>query len=626
MLKRGSYIKNSLLFITLICIFCTSQIHSQSQTEIKKCLLENSKSHPRLFFSESEELLLLKKIQNNPHLTNIYDSIIESVEKIYREKPVERKVYGRRLLGVSRTCLNRITRLSLVYRLTKDQKCLDRAKEELLAAANFEDWNPSHFLDVGEMTAALAIGYDWLYHDLSEASRKKIRDAIIDKGLKAGEGDDLFWVSKTHNWNPVCHGGLILGALAVMEDEPGLAAQIIERALINLPLAIEEYAPDGGYQEGPGYWSYGTSFTILLIDALQSALGTDFGLSEIQGFLKTPYYYLHTTGPTGLYYNYSDCGSRGSLSPSMFWFADQLKDPSLLFWEMKKFDHISQNSRLLPFLFIWSPEFDTIPKSETTHWMARGTTPIALLRSDWTEDAIYVGIKGGSPFTNHAHMDVGSFVIDAGGQRWAWDLGSQNYHSLEKIGLDLWTMTQESERWDVFRLNNFSHNTLVVNDNRQLVNEFSKIIEFSSKDEMPFAIVDMTPVYKNDLAKAHRGMALLSNEIIIVQDELKANATKANIRWAMLTQAKIKTKGSKAILKQNKQKMNFYVLQPSDVELKIYQSDPPPADYDSRNKGTRMLGFEIGLAPDTEQSITILMSQNDLNQTFLPVYPLAEWK
>ena len=31
----------------------------------------------------------------------------------------------------------------------------------MLTAARFEDWNPSHFLDVAEMTFALAIGYDW---------------------------------------------------------------------------------------------------------------------------------------------------------------------------------------------------------------------------------------------------------------------------------------------------------------------------------------------------------------------------------------------------------------------------------------------------------------------------------
>ena len=30
---------------------------------------------------------------------------------------------------------------------------------------SFTDWHPKHFLDVAEMTTALALSYDWLYHD-----------------------------------------------------------------------------------------------------------------------------------------------------------------------------------------------------------------------------------------------------------------------------------------------------------------------------------------------------------------------------------------------------------------------------------------------------------------------------
>ena len=68
-----------------------------------------------------------------------------------------------------------------------------------------------------------------------------------------------------------------------------------------------------------------------------------------------------------------------------------------------------------------------------------------------------MGFKGGSPGTNHAHMDVGSFVVDMQGVRWAVDLGGQGYHGLESRGVDLWNRGQDSERWTVFRLNNFGH-------------------------------------------------------------------------------------------------------------------------------------------------------------------------
>ena len=59
--------------------------------------------------------------------------------------------------------------------------------------------------------------------------------------------------------------------------------------------------------------------------------------------------------------------------------------------------------------------------------------------------------RGGTPSSNHAHMDIGSFVMEANDVRWAMDFGSSDYSTLETNGVDLWNMNQTSERWDVFR-------------------------------------------------------------------------------------------------------------------------------------------------------------------------------
>ncbi len=93
---------------------------------------------------------------------------------------------ARQMLNASRTALGRITFLAALYRMDGDKRYADRARAEMLAAAGFDDWNPSHFLDVAEMTAAMAIGYDWLFDTLSPDDRATIRDAIIEKGLKPG--------------------------------------------------------------------------------------------------------------------------------------------------------------------------------------------------------------------------------------------------------------------------------------------------------------------------------------------------------------------------------------------------------------------------------------------------------
>lgn len=74
---------------------------------------------------------------------------------------------------------------------------------------------------------------------------------------------------------------------------------------------------------------------------------------------------------------------------------------------------------------------------------------------------------------NHGHMDIGSFVMDAGKERWAMDFGSQGYESLESKKVDLWNMKQNSQRWQVLRYNNFYHNTLTFDDELQRVEGYA---------------------------------------------------------------------------------------------------------------------------------------------------------
>ena len=217
------------------CLFAASAEGEDVKSRIKNV----PRDHPRLFVRRGEDVTLRRKIDSDSLLRRAFKHVTMIADGIQEMRPVERKKVGRRLLGVSRTCLKRVLYLALAHRLTGDNSHAVRAQEEMLAAAKFTDWNPSHFLDVAEMTAALAIGYDWVYEDLDPEARQVIKKAIIEKGLKTSLKGG-WWVNSENNWNQVCHGGLTLGALAVLEDEPDLAAQIIERAINNLPKAMAE--------------------------------------------------------------------------------------------------------------------------------------------------------------------------------------------------------------------------------------------------------------------------------------------------------------------------------------------------------------------------------------------------
>jgi hypothetical protein len=565
---------------------------------------------------------------------SVRDELLREADRELNSAPVKHEKIGRRLLDKSRTALSRVLHLGLAWRLTGERKYFDRARAELVTVAKFSDWNPSHFLDVAEMTAAVGVGYDWFYSELDEPTRKLLRAAIVEKGLKASLKSNS-WTKSRNNWNQVCNGGMTVGALAVAETDPELAAQMIARAVNTVPVSMHEYVPDGAYPEGPGYWGYGTTYNVILISALQTALGTDFGLTRQPGFLATADYYLHVTGPSGYYFNYSDCGRGGQgVSPAMFWFAAQRQEPYLLWSEWSKLAPAAERragrssrsgrERTAPMLLLWmAPNQPKPTRPAALSWTAQGPNPVAFHRSSWEADASYVAIKGGSPGLNHAHMDVGAFVMDADGLRWADDLGMQDYNSIEKEGINLWGKTQDAPRWTIFRLGTSSHNVLMVDGQQQRVEADARIVTAQAGR----SVVDLGAIYQGQLAQARRGVALQADRTVRVQDELVGTGKAASVRWAMVTHADVQVAGpGRATLAQQGKKLEFRVLEPAGAVVKIYRTDPPPSKLDAKNPGTRMVGFEVQVpAGQTQRLVVQLVPQSAGAAPAAAITPLAEW-
>jgi hypothetical protein len=481
------------------------------------------------------------------------------------------------------------------------------------------------------MTAALAIGYDWLYDGLSKESRQSIRQGILEKGLQPSlvtKG----WVRGHSNWNQVCNGGITLGALAIMEDEPELAIKLVHRAVNGVQVVMKQYNPDGAYPEGPGYWVYGTGYNVILLAGLESALGTDFNLSQASGFVRTGAYYLHVTGPTGLYFNYPDSGSKAGFLPTVFWFAQKYGQPSLAWHQYKFWKDLSERdpsklvqSRFSPLALLWCNSKQAIPKD--LNWMGRGDNPVAMFRSSWTDpETVYLAIKGGSAGVNHGHMDVGSFVLDAEGVRWAIDLGPESYHKIESLGMNLWGRSQDAERWRIFRYNNLSHSTLVVNGRHQRVNGNAPIVRYSDEGSFPHVVFDMSDVYEGQLAEAVRGAALLPTGQVIIQDEFTATNQPATVRWAMVTPAEVSIESNKSALLQKEGKtMHLTVLTDEEIQLRTYSTEPK-ADYDAPNPGTRLIGFEVSLSSGQAVRTAVLVSPSRANAKIsIDLQPVLQW-
>lgn len=621
-------------FIPILCILLSLFGGVEANAQLKHLnKASDFGEHPRLLLFDSDIEQIKSNIEKNPYWRKI-DEVIQSEACALLEADTLRRVMtGRRLLDISREALRRIFYLSYSYRITADERFKARAEKEMLAIADFGDWNPSHFLDVAEMTLGMAIGYDWLYRDLSESSRAKIKDAIIKKGLDTSFGtENNGWLSSSHNWNQVCNAGMAYGAIAVYEDMPEIAKVIVDRAITSIALPMKQYAPDGAYPEGFTYWSYGTTFNVLFLSAIEKLFHTDFGLSSMDGFLSSARYMENMIAPSKDSFNYGDSGDASSLNPTLFWFADKMQDPTVLWSQYhyltKKKSKSFARNRMLPALMIWGKNIDLdriVPPSQHL-WVGQGVTPVGSMRTSWTDpNAIFVGLKAGRAGANHSHMDVGSFVMEADGVRWAVDLGVQDYNSLESVGIDLWNRKQHSQRWDVFRYNNFSHNTLAFDHKKQDVGGYSRIDSFGDSPGFMHLVSDISKAYKEQVKSCVRGTAIVDNRFVVIQDEIESLEQPVELTWTMVTRAKVRKLDDRSLeLSEGNRKMILKVETDQKVKMRSIPASSPNA-YDAPNEGVTIVGFETTIPATTQARYVVKLIPRGGKAKY-KITPLNEWK
>ena len=576
-------------------------------------------THPRLLIDQDAFERLARQIQSDPTLRQ-WDAAVRKEADALVSAPLPRHVLpdGKRLLSTSRTVLDRAYTLALMYRLHGDRKHADRLFKELETVAAFPDFNPAHFLDMAEMTHALAIAYDWLHDTWTESQRATIRRAIIEMGLRPSlevYRKKGWWAQSEHNWNQVCNGGMTLGALAIGDEEPELAGEILRSAILSVPLAMRSYGPDGAWGEGPGYWGYATQYNVAMLAALQSALGTDFALSGIPGFSQTGLFPIYTTGPSGRTFNFSDSGDRLSRMESLFWLAERFQQPVFRWFAIT---YGKPSAAAMIFYRPGSEDPATAGLPLDKYW--RGVE-VATLRSDWSDKAIYAGIQAGSNRVNHNHLDLGSFVLDALGERWAVDLGADNYNLPGFFG---------KQRYTYYRLRGEGHNTLVLNPGNgpdQDPKATARIARFGSEPARAFAVADLTPAYAQHAKRVERGLALLDRRRVLIQDEVDADRP-VDLWWFMHTSAKVQLAedGQNAVLEQDGKRFFVRLLVPAEARLEVRAAAPLPTSPDPDgqrvNREYRKLTIHL---PETKSVRLAVLFQPTDETIDVPVRPLQAW-
>jgi hypothetical protein len=556
-----------------------------------------AKKSPKLILTPEKEWRLKKKLKNDPLIQNYYNYLKNEAALILEKPLLERELEGFRLLFVSRELAERMGILSMVYRMEKDPKILERINAEIKAVCSFKDWNPQHFLDVAEMSFGVALAIDWVGKDLPEKTVDLAKKSLIDKGINESfneENPRMFWINSSNNWNAVCHGGMVAASLVVADVNPELAVKTISRALNKLPNSLKEYAPDGVYPEGPGYWGYGTSYTVIAASVLESALGTDFGISQSPGFLKSADFYLQTVGPSGEYFNFADSDGfiSGGSKVLLTWFAAKTSDA--LYFKKEFYEIPEDAGRFAGPALVWLTQFSPKKKSELQqNWYGRGANPVAVFRGDKNDsNNFYLAAKGGKAQLSHGNMDAGTFVFELDGVRWVIDPGNQRYYLLNKIGFNLAGHCQECPRWTLLTKKNQGHSTITVNDERFDVSAKAEITDFKDGAK-PEVSIDMTPLYFDNLNSLQRKFTKESNRSILIEDEFEINDSTKNITWGLMTVANIIPTEKGAILKQDGEELHVFILEPEGIKFSVIVLDPPPLEIDKTIENLKRLEIRI---------------------------------
>lgn len=526
-----------------------ARIHMTVLVTALLCCMVSHASHPSLFMDEGDfrQLRKVLKSTDNKALVQMHQTYVAWADEFVRNNDdvTFSPNNSGKLILVSRNALSQIASCSYAYRHTGEKKYLLRAEAVLNAVCGFPSWNPSHYLDVAEMSLAVSIGYDWLYKDLRKETREKCEQVIKTHCLDVADGEYRRLFALKNNWGQVLNAGLLCSCIAFIDVYPGICRELLERCIKDSKEnSWYGYAPDGIYVEGPMYWDYGTSFQIALNTALEAFYGTDMGLSSSPGFMESAWFEVFSTGNLHIPYNFSDSSLSSRALPMLWYFAYKMSDGSVVYSEYNRRLRLRER---LGFLAIWYAskcDRSAIRPPERNIFYGKGTNPLVIARTGWGQDDHYLGVKGGGAVNGHAHLDAGSFVYEAYGVRWACEPPFPGYSRTEgalgTIGATPWLKTQDSYRWKIKGYNNLHHNTLTIGGKDFDCTGIATLEKvYDSPDNMG-GLFDLTSMYGDRVRTVMRQVSVIDGSYLKIVDVVSASDnTDAEVYFNFTTREKV---------------------------------------------------------------------------------------
>jgi len=538
-------------------------------------------THLRIYLDEDRVVSLKEKIETSH--ADIWENIRGWVdEKIDSSPPPQVEGYIRRIGEV-------IPYAAICYLLSGREEYLQLARRYLLGIAGYKDWGNNRDIEAAHLLYAAALGYDWLYPNLSEQDRDTIKDKLI---LQGGKLRPFFGLGHPplNNHRIVNLSALGIAGLVLYGEAPE-AGEWISYVNTQFKNTLDYYGEDGVSCEGISYWSYTVEYMLKYFVAADELLGENFlrhpwlkNAADCPLFHSLP---RNQWKENNMFLNFGDSPrfcwygpyyqlyKLASLykRPEIQWLADEIFRSGITRWHS---DWLS--------LLWYDPSLKPEAPRDAPLTRFFEDWDIAVMRSGWAGDENILAFKcssvGGKriseisspeyPGSGHSHPDANSFIIFGDGEWLAAAPGStrikwtENHNTVVVDGLG---QMGEGEQWFNGRLQ--------FKEGRR-----AGFLAAESRPEYDYVVGDAGAVYREEtgLKKFLRHMIYLKPEIIVVVDELSA-ATPAKFEWLLHTPGEIRIMDrGDVLINNNNSFLQIAVLAPGEAKISS-ASRAVPAEY-----------------------------------------------
>lgn len=545
--------------------------------------------HPRVYKTNEGFREILKLAETDEILKARLDGIKKEADGILDYKFTYNKTSGT-------GSYNHCEKLYFAWLMTGDDRYAAKAEELALLMANDPNWwEVEYYLATSANMVICATVYDLFYDYLSDQSKEIIATAAIEKGVKAAQrsynGQCSDWPRRKTNWNTVPNGGSIMAAATFLgegyDDEACL--DVLEKCFYSLANVMHVYSAGSAF-EGIGYFGYGTEYLIKAVIALNSLFGTDYGISNYTGFLESGYYGFYTQTHLDKWALHDDTLKSGFANSIASYFAYRTNDMMLQKMRHDQIINKKYTADLNDIVYYMPekmPEKIAAPLDRNFSY-----TEIATSRSSWDRDAFFLGVHAGANNFEHGQQDLGNFIYEAFGLRFAHDIGRDSYNLPNYFNEGTTKLTIYAHRAE-------AHNVYVINpseDSGQVWRAKSEIEIQENKPKGIIYTVDMTPAYFEQLKEAKRGYMLTNDRsVLVVQDEIVPKEEDDEYKWFWTTEADIQINEDKTVtLTNSKKTVTLYLDSNVDFELESGETVPletspnPAGQLEIGNKANKL--------------------------------------